>query len=113
MGDGVWRILGMVLSLARAGGGMLLVDEVDTGMHHTVMTDMWRLVYAMASRLDIQVFATTHSRDCCRALAEVVREADPELPDVTLQRIEPDSEQSVAFSAEEIVVADERGIEVR
>ena len=31
MGGGMWRMLGLALSLASARGGVLLVDEIDTG----------------------------------------------------------------------------------
>jgi AAA domain, putative AbiEii toxin, Type IV TA system/AAA ATPase domain len=111
MGDGIWRMLGLVLTLVRCSGGCLLVDEIDTGLHYTVLEDMWRLVCEVARRLDVQVFATTHSSDCWTSLAAVVRETDSR--DVSIQRIEPDSQQAVAFSAEEMVLAAERGIEVR
>ena len=42
MGDGMWRMLGLALALANAKGGVLLVDEIDTGLHYSVMADMWR-----------------------------------------------------------------------
>ncbi|HHC24806.1 MAG TPA: ATP-binding protein [Desulfobacterales bacterium] len=43
---------------------MLLIDEIDTGLHFTVMENMWRLITQTAKRLDVQVFATTHNSDC-------------------------------------------------
>ncbi len=113
LGDGIWRILGLALSLARAENGVLLVDEIDTGLHFTAMSDMWRLVTTTAERLNVQVFATTHSRDCVESLATVVRESKADRGEVSIQRIERDQQRSVAFSESEIVIAAERGIEVR
>jgi hypothetical protein len=113
LGDGIWRMLGLVLSLVRAEGGILLVDEIDTGFHYSVMSDMWRLICMTAAKLDVQVFATTHSSDCCSSLAAFISSSDGEAADVSIQRIDPSSTQSVAFSGEEIVVAAERGIEIR
>jgi hypothetical protein len=110
MGDGIWRLLGIALALVRASGGVLLVDEIDTGLHFSVLVDMWRLVYETASRLDVQVFATTHSRDCYEALASVTQ---PDRHDISLQRIERGKPLAVAFSEVEICQAAERGIEVR
>ncbi len=46
MGDGIWRMLGLALSVVQSAGGLLLVDEIDTGLHHTVMKDLWRFLYA-------------------------------------------------------------------
>ena len=111
-GDGMWRMLGLALALANAEGGVLLVDEIDTGLHYSVMDDMWRMVSERAVALSVQVFATTHSRDCYESLAEIV-DPDPSSSQVTIQRIEPSRERAVRFSNDEIVAAAARGIEVR
>jgi len=109
MGDGIWRLLGIALALVQARGGVLLVDEIDTGLHYTVLVDMWRLVLATARSLDVQVFATTHSRDCYEALA--VSEAGR--TDISLQRIERGKTEAIAFSEAELRQAAQRGLEVR
>ena len=110
LGDGIWRLLGIALALVRARGGVMLVDEIDTGLHYSVLEKMWRLVYETAKRLDVQVFATTHSRDCYESLAAI---AQPTGRDVTIQRIERGNPVAVAFSEAEILQAAKRGIEVR
>lgn len=113
LGDGSWRILGLALALAAAKGGVLLVDEIDTGLHFEVMAKMWRLVFETAVRLDVQVFATSHSRDCYESLATI---ADPEASEdrrISIQRIEPDKGRAVLFTDQDIINAAQRGIEVR
>lgn len=113
MGEGIWRLLALALCLARAENGILLIDEIDTGLHYSVMEKMWRLVTETAKRLNVQVFATSHSRDCYESLAAVCRESVTDNSEVTIQRIERGKKRSVAFSEREIVIAAERGIEVR
>lgn len=114
VGDGMWRLLGLALALARARGGVLLVDEIDTGLHFTVMQKMWTMLAERSRSLDVQVFATTHSRDCYESLASV---ADPDaVPpgDLTIHRIEPQSRtSSVRFDEHEVAAVAERGLEVR
>ena len=110
MGEGIWRLLGIALALAEARGGVLLVDEIDAGLHYSVLVDMWRLVFETARSLDVQVFATTHSRDCYEALAAI---AEPGRGEILLQRIERGKVDAVAFSEVEIRQAAERGLEVR
>lgn len=110
MGDGIWRLLGIALALVGARGGVLLVDEIDTGLHYSVLVDMWRLVLETARDLDVQVFATTHSRDCYEALAAVT---EPGRTEISLQRIERSKLEAIAFSELEIRQAAERGLEVR
>ena len=111
-GDGMWRMLGLALALSNAKGGVLLVDEIDTGLHYSVMESMWRMVSERAAALDVQVFATTHSRDCFESLATVV---DPGsvTTGVTIQRIDAHGGRAIRFSNEDIIAAAERGIEVR
>lgn len=109
LGEGLWRLLGLALSLLESEGGILLVDEVDTGFHFGVLEQVWKAVCESAERLDVQVFATTHSSDCWMSLAMLARS----LPEgsVSIQRVE--KTEAISFSSEEMAVAAERGIEVR
>ena len=113
MGDGIWRMLGIALALVRSGDGVLLIDEIDTGLHFTVMADMWRLIHRTAKRLNVQVFATTHSRDCYESLAVICQEQVREGSEITIQRIEKNRRESVGYTEQEIVAAADRGMEVR
>ena len=110
MGDGMWHMLGLALSIANADGGVLLIDEIATGLHYSVMEGMWRMLSKAASTGSVQVFATTHSRDCYESLAAIAQGDDG---DVTIQRIDRGRGEAVTFSREAIVVAAERNIEVR
>lgn len=73
LGDGIHRILGIGMTLVSASNGFLLVDEIDTGLHYRVITDMWKLILKTAESLNVQVFATTHSWDCVRSFAEALQ----------------------------------------
>lgn len=71
MGQGMSRILSLALAIASSPGGMLLVDEVENGLHYTVMEKVWQAIAAFARGYDVQIFATTHGHHCiqsaCRA----------------------------------------------
>ena len=112
-GDGMRRLLALSLSLIRTAEGFLLIDEIDTGLHWTVMEEMWRLVVETARRSSIQVFATTHSYDCLRGLASLV-ESQPDLAgDISVQKIERSLDKAVSFDATDARAAVEQNIEVR
>ena len=98
--------------MAGAKGGVVLIDKIDTGLHYSVMQKMWKMISARSVDLGIQVFATTHSRDCYESLASIV-ESDLPQSEVAIHRIEPDRESGVTFSNQEVVVAANRGLEVR
>ena len=113
MGDGMWRMMAMAIAIAQCKGGVLLVDEIDTGLHYTVMAKMWRLIYGAAKELDVQVFATTHSYDCIKSLAELCYTETDARENVTLQRIEVGNPKAIPYTEDEIEIAAEKNIEVR
>lgn len=113
MGDGIWRMLGLALSLVNAKDGTVLIDEIDTGLHHSIMTKMWELVFITAKRLNVQIFATTHSQDCIKSLAGVIQQENYTDKDVSIQRLEQGREESIPYSKDEIIVAANQHVEVR
>ncbi|MBW4423327.1 MAG: AAA family ATPase [Nostoc desertorum CM1-VF14] len=113
MGDGIWRILGLALATVCAKDGYLFVDEIDTGLHFTAMSDMWKLIWETAKRLNVQVFATTHNSDCWTSLASIAEQEDATEDGIRIHRIEKGKETSVVFTEPQIVIAAEREIEVR
>jgi AAA15 family ATPase/GTPase len=64
MGDGMTRLFHIIVALVNAQNGLLLIDEFENGLHWTVQPKVWDIVFQLAERLNVQVFATTHSRDC-------------------------------------------------
>ncbi len=113
MGDGMWRMLAMAIAITHCKGGFLLVDEIDTGLHHTVMSDMWKLIFNAAKRFDVQVFATTHSYDCVYSLAFLCGEKPDPDNLITVQRIESGKSKAVPYTESEIKEAAAKKIELR
>jgi AAA15 family ATPase/GTPase len=113
MGEGMRRILALAISLAQAKKGFLLVDEVDTGLHWSVMSRMWELVIRTASDLGVQVFATTHSLDCLRGLKDAVDEHDDLRKHVRVHKVDASLNEAITFTADDLLVAIEQEIEVR
>ena len=112
-GDGMRRLLALSLSLVRASGGFLLIDEIDTGLHWTVMEEMWNLVIDAAVSSSIQVFATTHSLDCINGLAALLKKRQDLEDKVSVQKIERQLDHSVSFRAPDIITAADLSIELR
>jgi hypothetical protein len=113
MGEGFRRLLGLLLVLPDTPRQQLLVDEIDTGLHYSVLEPMWQLVLAEARRRDLQIFATTHSWDCVAALGKLY-ESDPGVDaDVRLHRIDRGSDRTTTYSGDEILFAAQQHLEVR
>lgn len=113
LGDGIKRLLAQAIYMARAASGVLLIDEIDTGLHYTTLESMWRFVIEAARRLDVQVFATTHSGDCIRALAWLQTDAPDLAQDISVHRIDRAAPAAVRYSAADIEIAARHHIEVR
>ncbi len=70
------RVTAAALSIYRANNGVLLVDEIENGIHVSVLHDYWRALYQLAVDNNAQVFATTHSAECVEAAAKALPESD-------------------------------------
>lgn len=113
LGEGMRRMLTLAAALATTRGGYIFIDEVDTGLHYSVMHKMWELIITTAEVYDIQVFTTTHSYDCVFGLAKLFRRKPDLQPFLALHRIEREKSESVAFPAEEVLTAIRQDIEIR
>lgn len=71
MGDGMLRVLQLALTVFPAKGGILLIDEFENGLHWSIQEKIWTMIFKLATELDIQVFATTHSEDAVKAFSNV------------------------------------------
>jgi predicted ATPase len=101
MGDGMARLLQLVLSALRAGDGFLLVDEIENGLHFSVQERLWDVLFALSKRYGLQVFATTHSSDCVRAFSEVsLRYQDLDGKLLHMDRVESNGEAVVSVMSE-------------
>lgn len=74
LGDGINRILRIVLALVNCKDGVLLVDEIENGLHYSVQTKLWKIINQLAQQLNVQVFATTHSIDCIHSFARCAKD---------------------------------------
>ncbi len=64
LGDGLCRFLSMTLAFYEARHGIILIDEMENGLHHSVLKGVWKNLYDLSQRFNVQVFVTTHSREC-------------------------------------------------
>jgi hypothetical protein len=111
-GDGINRLFGIILSLSSAKGGVLLVDEIENGLHHSILTKVWEVIFQMARTLNVQVFATSHSWDCIESFQEAAS-ADPEEGVLVRLTAIADAVVSTIFREDELKVAARNQIELR
>jgi hypothetical protein len=113
LGEGMNRLFGIALALVNAKGGLLLVDEIESGLHYSVQPDLWRLVFRMAHRLDVQVFATSHSWDCVASFQQAAQEDTHEQGQLIRLQKHGEAIDVTLFDEHELAIATREQIEVR
>jgi AAA15 family ATPase/GTPase len=63
-GQGIYRLVAIFSELLGHKPNVCLIDEIENGIHYSAQASVWKGIAEVAERLDIQVFATTHSREC-------------------------------------------------
>lgn len=114
MGDGINRILTIILALVNSDKGFLLIDEFENGLHHTVQEQLWNIIFNLSQKLNVQVFVTTHSEDSISGFESVLNSPgnsfDGKL--IRLDNVNGNIRQ-VEFNAQELKIATDQNIETR
>jgi len=100
-GEGTKRAVWLGCALVTSRGGILLIDEIENGIHYSIQPDLWQVIFETAQELDVQVFATTHSHDCVQAFQQVSGKHEEEGMLISLRRRRSDPEEIVAVPIEE------------
>lgn len=111
LGDGVNRVLTIILSLLNCKDGVLLLDEFETGLHYSVQKQLWEVIFMLAELLNVQVFVTTHSSDCLSAFSKVNAKGEGML--IRLEQRKDGIVPVCYCENEDIVFAAENDIELR
>ena len=113
MGEGMNRMFGIALALVNAKDGMLLVDEVDTGLHYSVLFNLWKLIFEVAHRLNVQVFATSHSWECIQAFQQAAEDNKEEQGVLIRLENRKVGIRAVTFDEDDLAIVTREHIEVR
>jgi hypothetical protein len=75
-GEGMVRLFSIILELVASRDGVLLIDEIDNGLHYSVMPKLWKLLGELAEKHNVQVFGTTHNDDIIRSALEMFADTE-------------------------------------
>jgi predicted ATPase len=71
LGDGMSRLLTILINIVLAKDGYAFVDEIENGFHYSVLPGVFRVIYSICKEQRCQLFATTHSQDCINAISKL------------------------------------------
>lgn len=113
-GGGAMRLFRLAVNCSRARGGLLLVDEIENGLHHSVLPEFWSRLAELARASEVQIFAATHSHECIDAAIGAFGEESSELAVHGLYRETGDETvRSTFFSGETLAAARDLDFELR
>jgi hypothetical protein len=67
---GINKLSSILFAMPLYSGGILLIDEIENGFFYLRLPEIWRSLMFFAEQYDVQIFASTHSRECLDALVE-------------------------------------------
>ena len=111
MGEGMNLIARIVLAITSVPDGVVLVDEIETGLYHSTLPDVWRVIDEVAKQFNTQVFATTHSHECIEAAYQTLGSEG-----FLLHRIEVDTDKTnhcITYKSDSIAASFRHNFEVR
>lgn len=77
-GDGVAKIISFISLLLFKRNSIVFIDEIENGIHYTNLDELWRVLLSISKKRNIQIFATTHSKECIESYARVAKKLEDE-----------------------------------
>lgn len=111
-GSGFCRYLQILIGIAGTENGYVLIDEIDEGIHYSVMQEVLGQIAGFAKLNHVQVFATTHSYHCLTAASDAMKNEPGSFAVVRMER-EGERHRAVAYTQDEIEAAIRLNWEVR
>jgi hypothetical protein len=63
LGDGFCRVCLIATGIASRGPQIVIVDEIDSGLHVSVMTTFWEAILSLLDQWPVQLFCSTHNEE--------------------------------------------------
>ena len=115
-GDGLRRYLSIVASSANTTNNIILIDEIDNGLHYSAYKKLWESIFALATDTNKQVFITTHSQETLYQLYQMLEE-NPQYQDAfrlyTIEQTLKKDHQAYKYGYAEFKDACQNEVELR
>jgi len=100
-GNGLKRYIAYVCAIWANQDGNIYIDEIENGIHYTNLDKLWEVILKTSKEANVQVFATTHSKECIESYARVAKKLnDKEIGFIELGRNKKNELDSVVMDSE-------------
>ncbi|MFK5975427.1 MAG: AAA family ATPase [Sulfurovum sp.] len=113
-GDGIKHFLHIILTLFLNQDSIVYLDEIENGIHYSNLDKLWEIVLKVSKKQSVQVFATTHSKECIESYARVAKELkDEEISFIKLGKNREDEIKAMVYPYDWFIDSIEQEEEVR
>ena len=113
MGQAFNRILHIYAEILTSKTNVLLIDEIENGIFSESLPLIWKGLLAVCEQQNVQIFATTHSRECVMAANAAAHERGKDELSVQRLQIVKGNIEAVRLGAPHLEMAAEMRLEVR
>ncbi len=110
-GDGMRRVAALALAIELSKGGLVLVDELEAGIHVEILAKVFDWLLAIAAENQVQLVATTHSLETIDALSSAALRRTTSMVGYWLKKREHDN--VLRFDLDKIIRLRETGFDLR
>lgn len=75
-GDGANKLFRILALLTIHKGKLLLIDEIDSGIHFSRFKKFWEIIIAISMKDNTQIIATTHNLECINYFASALNDTE-------------------------------------
>ncbi len=113
-GDGIKYYIAYISALWTYSNNIIFIDEIENGIHYTNLDKLWEIILTLSKEQNVQVFATTHSKECIESYARVAKKLeDDRIRFIELGRNKNDQIKAIVMNSERFYRDLEVGNEVR
>jgi hypothetical protein len=110
--SGINKLLLLLLGIASNPMGVVLIDEIENGLYYKSLPKVWEAIRAFCVRFGVQVFITTHSRECLHAALDSVSTHEDDFRLIRTER-HKDKRAVKVFTGEKFENALDNDFEIR
>lgn len=113
LGEGIVRILNILSTIYWARNGILMIDEIENGLHVSSIKYMWEMVLESSKQNHTQIFMTTHSSDVIQGLSLALKDKLDSVACFWLSKFDDDRIKAYRYSSDGLKNALDVGIDIR
>ncbi|WP_316826228.1 AAA family ATPase [Pedobacter miscanthi] len=118
LGEGVVKLLSILLAIYDAEGGLVLIDEFSNGLHFTALKSLWKAIFYSAQLNNVQVFLTTHHYESLEYLRQVLEDDEysqfqNQVRSYTIRKLQDGNMKSYVYDYPKLDNAIQQEIEIR